>query len=375
LGVEADPERASHYGIMGYYGIANFGDDLMLYLLIEEILRREPDARFTIFMARAGDATRIFAPSNTKMTILPRESLRQLAAAVRKVDVLAWGGGTCLHERGFCNLNLTAVARGLRKPVVWMGIGAESIVSKASVLKARVALRLCTAITVRDAASYAEIESLHPGIGNLSLAADIAYLLPRSRMASAPPAHSARPLVVSWRTLRGIVDDESARRYLDTIVKALALFIAEKNFASISILNLADVDEEANTALTNALQHELGASSALQVRQVAASTLEEKLAIVRSAGFFFSARLHGFLVAKLLDLPAVGFAYAPKVWRFAEDLTDANALDVTDLEEGAAAVHRILRREADRPAKLSDVRKLEAAALRNVDVLQAAFAS
>jgi polysaccharide pyruvyl transferase WcaK-like protein len=374
LGVEPKTKRASHYGIMGYYGIANFGDDLMLYLLIEELLRREPDARFSIFMARAGDPDRIFVPPNTQMAILPRTSLKQLAAAVRKVDVLAWGGGTCLHERGFCNFNLTAVARVLRKPVVWLGIGVESIVSKAAVLKARVALRLCAAVTVRDSASYAEIESLHPSIGNLSLAADIAYLLPRSRMASVPSPNSEAPLVISWRTLRGIVDEETARRYLDILVKAVKLFITDKNFSSITVLNLADVDKAENALLAQALRRELGPTS-LPVLEVAASTLEEKLAVIRSARFFFSARLHGFLVAKLLELPAVGFAYAPKVWRFAEDLTDANALDITDFENGAAVVHQTLQREADRPAKLADIRKLEAAALRNVDVLQAAFAS
>jgi polysaccharide pyruvyl transferase WcaK-like protein len=362
-----------HYGIMGYYGIANFGDDLMLYLLIEELVRRQPAARFSIFMARSGNANRVVLPQVSQVAVLPRTNLRMLALRLRKVDVLAFGGGTCMHERGFCNIKLTTIARLLGRPVVWLGIGVEPIRSVRSVLKARYALRICSGVAVRDSDSYTNIKTLRPGIERLELTADLAYLLPGSRMAPPSDGDPSGAMVVSWRTLRGVVDSDLQEVYVAGLARAVREFATVAKVSRIVILNLADVDTEVNQTLADLLDSDLPRDG-LRVEYVRESTLQEKLALIRSASFCFSARLHGFLVAKLLGVPSVGLAYAPKVRRFAEELTGGNVVNLEDFSHDAASVVAALWREKDNPAMVPDLAERQAAALRNVDMLQEAVA-
>ena len=148
--------------IQGYYGYGNLGDDLMLYLLLEQLQQSHPDTQFRILLHPDADPSLVETPpgvnAETRVVYSWGERLQTLTGAA----MLLFGGGTCLHRLGFCGLYNNLAANLLRVPVIWLGVGADEVGQGKTRWKAKLSLATCSEATWRDAPSQALAAKLSP---------------------------------------------------------------------------------------------------------------------------------------------------------------------------------------------------------------------
>lgn len=334
----------------GYYGVGNLGDDLMLHALVRYVERMDPGAEIVIFLARAGTPERLHVPTARPVRVCTSRALRTTWAELRVCDVLVFGGGTCLHDHGFCGLRLNVLAALAGTPAYWIGIGAEGVHGLKPCLYATVSLALAHGVTVRDARSARHVRALAPW-HDAPVTEDLAYLAHDAPAGDAAPTPPPRPhrLAVGWRDFGSYLTPDEETRACRHAATALARLVAKFDLDGIDVVNLADlVDREANARLAEALRETLGPETDLAVH--ADVPLARKVALVQGATCAVSARLHGLFVGKAVGTPTVGVAYAAKVERFAERFNAPLTVPLSDLVHTPEALVRVAEAEFDTPA-------------------------
>lgn len=197
----------ANYFIYGYYGFGNFGDDLLLEVLITEIRARDPDAAFVI---RARTVVPKFE-HDPKIRFLLLESilvdqarsrfsrLRAYRAAmldeVGRCDVFVIGGGTLFIDKGRLNWSLfflhqaARAARRAGRKVVVIGVAIDILAHPVSLWLTRQIFSLADFSAVRDTLSLAYFQDWGTPP---RLSADLAWLQPLSVGGGAP---ERRPVI------------------------------------------------------------------------------------------------------------------------------------------------------------------------------------
>ena len=93
--------------IIGYYGVANLGDDLMLDNLLRFLGFRSDVGHITVFCVEN------YYKSYCKTSFIESRSWNKPAKllAVMRADAVFWGGGACLYERNDDNRGLSGLLR------------------------------------------------------------------------------------------------------------------------------------------------------------------------------------------------------------------------------------------------------------------------
>ena len=308
-----------HWAIQGYYGVGNLGDDLMLYLLQEQIMAFDEHASFTVIHSFRGEPARIISPPGANTTAIPNSAARRVWQELKRSDVVLFGGGTCFHNHGTCGVRVNVAARALGKPVYWVGIGADRIDDRRARLIARVSLRSCTAITVRDPESAAALYDVPGSKPRVTVTDDLVFLLPQSPTlgSAATGSKQAKTLLIGWRDYRESASVSNAG-FARNVAAAAVATARELNIPSIDILPIADViDDAACTRMARNIEDIATQDGAeVRVRLLNRLDLARKLTAISEATLFLSGRLHGGLVGKLFGVPTLSVRYAEKVDRF-----------------------------------------------------------
>lgn len=163
----------ARYFLYGYYGFGNFGDDLLLEVLMENIRRRDRAATFVI-RARAPVAPLLGDPSVSFFradSILEEQSKgrlsrfwhyrRAITSAARQCDVMVIGGGTLFIDKGELNWSLlflhqaARAARRAGRQVVITGVAIDILANPFSLWLTRRIFALANFSAVRDVLSLA----------------------------------------------------------------------------------------------------------------------------------------------------------------------------------------------------------------------------
>ncbi len=163
----------ARYFVYGYYGFGNFGDDLLLEVLMENIRRRDPAATFVI-RARATISALNDDPSVSLLraeTILEEQGRSRLSRfwryrraiieVARQCDVMVIGGGTLFIDKGKPNWSLlflheaARAARGAGRKVVITGVAIDILANPFSLWLTRRIFALSNFSAVRDVLSLA----------------------------------------------------------------------------------------------------------------------------------------------------------------------------------------------------------------------------
>lgn len=191
----------ARYFVYGYYGFGNFGDDLLLDVMLSRIRQHDPDAEF-IIRARAPIAA--FAADDKVRFLLAEPILEQrssrlsrfrryrnlLAEQARRCDVLVIGGGTLFIDKGRFNWSLLFLHETVRsakqagRQVIVTGVAIDILAHPFSLWLTRRIFALADFTAVRDSLSLAYFPdwSVPP-----KLAADLAWL--KSLQPLLRPAH------------------------------------------------------------------------------------------------------------------------------------------------------------------------------------------
>lgn len=220
--------------VFGYFGGRNFGDELMLVGLIEEL--RE----------RGAGAIRIIAPQGK----VPRHLEGHVERAYQKApgglaSGLAWAsafvvcGGTMFHDsfpderhRAY-RRNLAAIAglcgaaRATGCKVLLLGIGVGPLRRRFTRAAARIAIAAASEIRVRDRSSLEDIEALGGRAPKLSLGHDLAFLAEAQLPVAAPQGQATLVLSLVPPELVSTSPAAEARVFPESLLGELEAFLAE----------------------------------------------------------------------------------------------------------------------------------------------------
>jgi polysaccharide pyruvyl transferase CsaB len=160
--------------VAGYYGEGNLGDDALLYGLLSGLGKRDIEP-----LVLSGNPDGTFRTFGTRS--IPRRNFGAIGEELDSAAALVFGGGGLLQDatsllslKYYTHLIHLAKKRGKKVVLLAQGLGPiESFLGKRA---ASAALKMCDAITVRDAKSLALARSLGAG-GRVELTADLAWLV------------------------------------------------------------------------------------------------------------------------------------------------------------------------------------------------------
>lgn len=147
--------------VSGYYGFHNVGDEAMLYAMLEALSAAVPDLEVVVL---SGDPAYTAARFGVEAVL--RTDLRQVAAVLRRADLLISGGGGLLQDVTgpksiVYYLGVVLLARALGCPVFFYAQGVGPVSSRLGRFLVRlVAGRGVEHITVRDPDSKDELVRL-----------------------------------------------------------------------------------------------------------------------------------------------------------------------------------------------------------------------
>jgi polysaccharide pyruvyl transferase WcaK-like protein len=150
-----------NYLLEGYYGMYNYGDDVFLHVLVSEIARLDPAARFTVIAD-----PRIHPADAARITLDPGRRLGTVRA-VRANDVWLFGGGGLVQDRTERSRmwlrktsHIAKVAKLARRGIVLLGMGVGPIDTAVGRSAATRLLDAADIVTVRDPESAAIAKEL-----------------------------------------------------------------------------------------------------------------------------------------------------------------------------------------------------------------------
>jgi len=190
----------ARYFVYGYYGFGNFGDNLLLEVLLENVRRRDADATFVV-RARApipaleGDpsvsfflAESILEEQHTGRLSRFWRYRRALTQMARQCDVMIIGGGTLFIDKGKLNWSLlflhqaARAARRSGRKVVVTGVAIDILAHPISLWLTRRIFALADFSAVRDVLSLAYFAGSEP---KPRLSSDFVWLKELSRLSGA----------------------------------------------------------------------------------------------------------------------------------------------------------------------------------------------
>lgn len=224
------------YFLYGYYGFGNFGDDLLLDVLIAKIRSLDEGSSFVV---RAREPVPAFA-NDPGVRFVHAESILEnqnlgkirrflayrstLNEAVRECDVMVIGGGTLFIDKGRLSWSLVLLFEAVRAArqagvrVVVTGVAIDILAHPLSVFLTRRIFALADFSAVRDSLSLAYFQGVET---EPRLSADLAWLRSLPPLAPRPPRRRtiALNLIDYFRTT--IQSPEGHRVYLSRICEMI----------------------------------------------------------------------------------------------------------------------------------------------------------
>ncbi|NLO73820.1 MAG: polysaccharide pyruvyl transferase CsaB [candidate division WS1 bacterium] len=356
--------------ISGYYGFDNLGDEAILAALVQEMGTRHPDWTPVVLSDKPATTESAYG-----VPAVSRDSLLQLWEEMGRADLLISGGGGLLQNVTsqlslFYYLSILELARWRGTPYVILGQGLGPFLPFPGVKRSvRRALEAARAVVVRDAESLRLAQSLGVSPARASQAADLALLLKPAapeigeKLLSAWGVQRGEPVV--GLTMRGWGSKEpweAAVELCDHLAGVLGVRAL--------LLPFQPEDRTLAWRIAAACEHE---PLVLQTSLLPA----EMLSLISRLELLVSMRLHGLILAAAQETPAVGLAYDPKVYAFAQEAGQR----VLPLEQVTGQRLRIVveevwqAREASKGSHADAAKRLRQAAERNFTVLEEVAAS
>ena len=341
------------YLISGYYGEKNAGDEAILAGILQEVGRRDPDARFTVLSFDPEDTERRHAEGRQLEAI--STSLRSpapLRAAMKGADLLISGGGSFLHEADFelhgesflfregklrpipYFLSIVLLARAHGLPVMWYAQGLGPLHTGAARRLVARAASMSQAVTWRDPASAQLAYEIGARPALQEVVPDPAYALlpsPTSQVEAELVPHGLtghRYLAVCprpWLGRTGFL--AGLGRALDEAVGSLDVHVLLVPFHEIQ-------DPPVCEALA---ARPAMAGRARVIAPVGSPAL--LAAILGRAELVIAMRLHSGILAATAGSPAVIIDYDPKTRAFAAQTRQTPwSVAVDELESGPTAL-------------------------------------
>lgn len=324
-------QRGDSAVIIGVYGKGNFGDEALLEAVVEDVRSLLPGCLIHVFCSNPMGVTDRF--DYHAVTRTPITGFLEKLAIVRKSRIVVVGGGTLLCDHGDPLSNSIAVityffwlwlARLFRVPTVAYAQGfgpAESRITRFGMWLIRLS---CSAVTVRDKASYQLLVNAAGSQPHFALGADPVVaserFLPGRVSASVSEALAAevlslQPFVLLAVRYPKLDQPEAFQDYFSAFAETAAkLCLNAKARVVLFPTHLSDrfIDDRPIMDLIEPMLIEQGVSKS-DIFRASWRSLDDAAFWLQSAGLVFGDRLHALLVAALNSVPVAGVAVENKI--------------------------------------------------------------
>jgi len=315
---------------VGYYGFQNAGDEAILEAMLEQFRARRGDLRLVV---ASGNPERTAAEH--RVEAIPWNDMAAILNAVRHARLVVIGGGGLFHDYwgsdpdtflteqhwGVVYYAGPAVLATLyRKPVMIYGVGVGPLETQYGVQFTRITCQSASAITVRDQASKATLESMGIPAADIRVTADPAFTYEPASTSTleeaVEPEFALRRPVLAVAPRRwdvGVHPD-----FLERELAASLDYFLKHTEGSVILVPFQDLsgEKEDDRATAGRILAQMRFRERATITRGPAST-DQIFCWLRESDVVLGMRLHALIFAALGRVPAVALNYDPKVGELA----------------------------------------------------------
>lgn len=332
--------------IVGYYGFKNFGDELLLYKIIGDILDIAPDAQFLVWSGDR-DYTENFL-RDYYVKAVDRFSLEETISAVKISDVVVLGGGGLIQEhyglkvehlfREFGrHIQSYAIppllGRIFGKRVFYWCLGHGPVVTEDGEEFSRWFYSLADVITLRDQYSLLEVKRLLPE-AEVHIDTDPLFDFDFRSFSQDEIPNTIGFSIRKWFNEEEIVQNCS---------KALKEITESEGLKVIPIPCDLSSDKEVIKRVLEGLREE-------SVVYIDIESVIDVIKAISSCRVFVGMRLHSLISAYMLGKPIVAISYDPKTEEFMNAI-EGEYVRVTEISKNdiVLKVRKVMNSEVPEP--------------------------
>lgn len=315
--------------LSGYYGAKNFGDELLLLKVIEDILKIIPDAEFFVWSIDK-DFTNDFLKDYPAVAV-DRFNIGDTVNAIKNSDLVVLGGGGIVQEYYGIKIedlfkdfgyNIVSYAippflgKIFGKKVFYWCLGHGPIVTEEAILFSRWFYSLADVVTIRDERSYREVLELLPE-GKIFFDTDPLFDFNFKRFF----AEKKEREVLGISIRRWFNEEE----LVEKVGGALKRLVEERDLRILPIPCDLTLDLEVTGRLELFVPKE-------KLLKPKIKTIEDIVSAISLCNWFLGMRLHSLICAYKLGIPFLALSYDAKTEEFLR-LTRGESVKVVDFSE------------------------------------------
>lgn len=311
----------SRFFLYGYYGVGNFGDELLLESIVTAIKKRVPSAFFYIRnlnyvdifdkyndCIHHTDIEKIIANQKEYKIIRIIRYLKEYWRYFNECDYFVIGGGTIIHEKkSLILLTIICIMAGLKGlKIIAIGIGISELKKTWSKLMVKAINKMSSFFSVRDEAAY--IQCVNSKCGNkVLLYSDLVYSLDLGKNENFILENSK----VIGISLTHFDFKDKINIFSNVIEKLIndGWIIALLSFQNMSDSSAKVLDDK--IALKEIMDNlESDKKAKIQLIEINRKTIDKVFSDMR---VLISMRFHGLVVASMYGVPFLGISHDNKI--------------------------------------------------------------
>ncbi|MCG7212879.1 polysaccharide pyruvyl transferase family protein [Paenibacillus mucilaginosus] len=320
--------------LVGYYGVNNFGDDLMLRSILDKLAPYRLKVNLISYggpIPWIGRDVRVYFWTRGRRG----RNIRMFLQAIASSSLVLWGGGTCFTDEdgdGLFRPMMLALLSGKR--IAYMAAGIGNLRRWSRRTKTAVLLNASTYVSFRDDRSYGKGLAWTLGAkGKIERVEDPAHELLRTYRSSLPSRkESGRALVVAWRNLYKY-GTTTLGNQLEPVAELCLRLVRRHGITRVIVINADSVFDESTGQRLHALLSKLLLPENIELHYDPCSFYGDKLDILAGAEAVLTSRLHVGAAAYFLDKTCYMYNYSPKMAYFVEEFK-SHALLLLEEEQG-----------------------------------------
>ena len=284
--------------ISGYYGYGNFGDEAILYTLIQKL--NSYDADITVLSGNPD-----FTTLNYYVKSVKNFSLHKVIKAIKQSDILISGGGSLLQDATSLKsllyyLSIIALGLCFRKKVIIFAQGIGPVNNRVAAMLTGFLLKRCEYVSVRDENSLKLLETWNV---QANLVCDPIYSFPFVK------SETTDTVGVQLRNFKSMND-----RLLKKIALQLVKDFPDKKIEVISLQDLIDLP--VCNRFSEFLKNIKPDANVEVISGLSGKYVVEKLS---KLDYLIGMRFHALLLAMKFGVKSIAINYDIKVAKLAEE--------------------------------------------------------
>ena len=345
--------------VCGYYGFSNAGDDAILESIKQSVEQISDEIELTVL---SNDPQ--LTQRQHDLKAVNRFRVDQVVSALRKSDLLLFGGGSLIQDTTSTRsllyyLAIIHLAKRMRKPVMLYANGIGPVHKTENRARVKRAVEKAALVTLRDHDSAQELREMGVKQPELQVTADPVFRFELDKAQNSRELLKDCGIPESSAFVAVSVREWSRAQKFPELLAQLCDYLREKHGLEVLFLLM---QPENDLAVTQRVRKAMKQPSYLLEGYRAPGEL---MGVLGKAKLCLAMRLHTLIFAAKMAVPTMGLVYDPKVESYLKELEQPAAGNVEQFDVAQAMAC------ADEVMKEYDVR-LEKLKIKSEELTQSA---